>query len=89
MIRRMLDVLVCPFDKESSLELYEFSIKKIDKIDGDLIIDPKEKDSKTEASLQNNHHIPIGDSKPIPNPTKIKEKIKVITHQTIVPNLIW
>jgi uncharacterized protein len=71
MIRRMLDVLVCPFDKESSLELYEFSIKKVDKSDEDLITDPKEKVSKTEASLQNNHQIPIGDSKPIPNPTKI------------------
>ena len=71
MIRRMLDVLVCPFDKESSLELYEFITKKVDKIDEDLIIDLKEKDSKTDASLQNNPPIPTGDSKPIPNPIKI------------------
>ena len=32
MIRRMLDVLVCPFDKESELELFEFKTRPIKNI---------------------------------------------------------
>ncbi len=36
MIRRMLDILVCPFDKESELELYELHIKKYDKTDENI-----------------------------------------------------
>jgi uncharacterized protein len=76
MIRRMLDVLVCPFDKESSLELYEFSIKEADKIDGDLIVDTKEKYSKSNTSLQNDYQNPTRDSKPVLYPTKIIEENK-------------
>ncbi len=36
MIRRMLDILVCPFDKESELELYELHTKKFDKTDENI-----------------------------------------------------
>ena len=32
MIRRMLDVLVCPFDKESELELFEFKTRPMGNI---------------------------------------------------------
>ncbi len=76
MIRRMLDVLVCPFDKESSLELYEFSTKDVDKIEGDLIVTPKKRDSKTKASLQNNSQIPISDPILISNPANTEEENK-------------
>jgi uncharacterized protein YbaR (Trm112 family) len=68
MIRRMLDVLVCPFDKESSLELIEFITKKIDKIDGVAMIDPKKQNSKTEAHLKYKYQISDSDSIPVPNP---------------------
>ena len=33
----MLDILVCPFDKESSLELYEFSTRNLEKTDSKII----------------------------------------------------
>jgi uncharacterized protein len=34
MLKRMLDILVCPFDKESSLELFELKTRTFKKSDG-------------------------------------------------------
>lgn len=52
MIRRMLDILVCPFDKESSLELYEFSTRILEKTEGETMTEPKLQNIKIEESIK-------------------------------------
>src|SRR5918998_1885591 len=49
MIRRMLDVLVCPFDKESELELFEFKTRPM----GDIAQSGEIK-SGSESGLKSN-----------------------------------
>ena len=50
MIRRMLDVLVCPFDKESELELYEFKTRPMVNI-----AQSEEKKRGSESGLESNN----------------------------------
>ena len=38
MLKRMLDILVCPFDKESYLELFELKTRTFEKNDGETEI---------------------------------------------------
>src|SRR5690242_14436147 len=49
MLKRMLEILVCPFVKESSLELYELKTKKIDKNMEDGIKDSNQSNFKTKG----------------------------------------
>ncbi|MDP8906417.1 MAG: hypothetical protein M3M88_02725 [Thermoproteota archaeon] len=51
MIRRMLDVLVCPFDKESELELFEFKTRPIGHI-----AQSEEKKRGSESGLKSNNN---------------------------------
>ncbi|HYO06320.1 MAG TPA: Trm112 family protein [Phototrophicaceae bacterium] len=51
MIRRMLDVLVCPFDKESELELFEFKTRPMGNI-----AQSEEKKSGSESGLKSNNN---------------------------------
>jgi uncharacterized protein YbaR (Trm112 family) len=51
MIRRMLDVLVCPFDKESELELFEFKTRPMGNI-----AQSGEKKSGFESGLKSNNN---------------------------------
>ncbi len=51
MIRRMLDVLVCPFDKESELELFEFKTRPMGNI-----AQSEEKKSGSESSFKSNNN---------------------------------
>jgi uncharacterized protein len=67
MIRRMLDVLVCPFDKKSALELYEFIIKEKNIIDETLQTDPVLQNSKIKGPFQNEPQISDNDSIPVSN----------------------
>jgi uncharacterized protein YbaR (Trm112 family) len=54
MLKQMLDILVCPFDKESSLELYELSTKKFQKTDSKIISDSNIQNVKTEEESGEN-----------------------------------
>lgn len=51
MIRRMLDVLVCPFDKESELELFEFKTRPMGNI-----AQIEEKKGRSESGLKTNNN---------------------------------
>lgn len=51
MIRRMLDVLVCPFDKESELELFEFKTRPMGNI-----AQSEEKKRRSESDLKSNNN---------------------------------
>ena len=51
MIKRMLDILVCPFDKESSLELYELSTRNLEKTDSKIILKSNMQNVKIEEDL--------------------------------------
>jgi uncharacterized protein len=53
MLKRMLDILVCPFDKESSLELYELSTRNLEKTDSKIISETNPQDVKLEESIEN------------------------------------
>lgn len=57
MIRRMLDILVCPFDKESELELFEFTIRNMGRPEMKTRIEPKSENLKLEESIKNNRQI--------------------------------
>jgi uncharacterized protein YbaR (Trm112 family) len=50
LIKRMLDILVCPFDKESSLELFEFSTRNLKKIDSKTISKSNPPNEKLESN---------------------------------------
>ncbi len=58
MIRRMLDILVCPFDKESKLELFELETrvpqKDEEKIKKVLAQKFTDKDQQNKSKLKNN-----------------------------------
>jgi uncharacterized protein YbaR (Trm112 family) len=49
----MLDILVCPFDKESSLELFEFSTRNLEKTDSEIISNSNPQNMKPEESIEN------------------------------------
>ena len=51
MIRRMLDVLVCPFDKESELELFEFKTRPMGNI-----AQSGEKKNGSQSALKSNNN---------------------------------
>ena len=51
MIRRMLDVLVCPFDKESELELFEFKTRPMENI-----AQSEEEKRGSESGLKSNNN---------------------------------
>ena len=53
LIRRMLDILVCPFDKESSLELFEFSTRNLEKTDSKINLKSNPQNVKLEDSNEN------------------------------------
>jgi uncharacterized protein YbaR (Trm112 family) len=53
LIRRLLDILVCPFDKESSLELYEFSTRNLEKSDSKIISETNPQNEKLDESIEN------------------------------------
>ncbi len=57
MIRRMLDILVCPFDKESELELYEFTTRNLERTEMKIGIEPKSENLKLEESIKNKRQI--------------------------------
>ena len=61
MNRRMLDILVCPFDKESALELYEFNTRNLGKNDGKLIPDLKSQNKKSNESIENKNKNNLND----------------------------
>ena len=42
MLKQLLDILVCPFDKESSLELFELKTRKFE-ANNDVVIDENDK----------------------------------------------
>jgi uncharacterized protein YbaR (Trm112 family) len=67
MNRRMLDILVCPFDKYSTLELYEFNTRNIEKNNGNLIIEPKPQNIKLEESIENKSENSLKDIPPDDN----------------------
>ena len=48
MLKQMLDILVCPFDKESSLELYELNTKNLEKTDNKIILESNIQNVKIE-----------------------------------------
>ena len=50
----MLDILVCPFDKESSLELYELSTKNFEKTDSKIILESNMQNVKIEGGFVEN-----------------------------------
>ena len=50
----MLDILVCPFDKESSLELYELSTKNWEKTDNKIILESNIQNVKIEEEYVEN-----------------------------------
>ena len=54
MLKQMLDILVCPFDKESSLELFEFSTKNLEKTDSKIILESNTQNVKLEEDLFEN-----------------------------------
>ena len=54
MLKQMLDILVCPFDKESSLELYELSTKNFEKTDSKIILESNMQDVKIEGGSVEN-----------------------------------
>jgi uncharacterized protein YbaR (Trm112 family) len=49
----MLDILVCPFDKESSLELFEFITRNLEKTDSKMISKSNPQNGKLEESIEN------------------------------------
>ena len=51
MLKQMLDILVCPFDKESSLELYELRTKNLEKTDSKIILESNPQNVKLEEDL--------------------------------------
>lgn len=53
LLRRMLDILVCPFDKESSLELFEFGPKNLEITDSKIISKSNPQNVKLEESIEN------------------------------------
>jgi uncharacterized protein len=53
LIRRMLDILVCPFDKESSLELFEFSTRNLENTDSKINSKSSPQNVKLEDSNEN------------------------------------
>jgi uncharacterized protein len=53
MLKRMLDIIVCPFDKESSLELYELSTRNLEKTDSKIISESNPQNVKLEDSVEN------------------------------------
>ena len=54
MLKQMLDILVCPFDKESSLELYELGTKNFEKTDSKIILESNMQDVKIEGGSVEN-----------------------------------
>jgi uncharacterized protein YbaR (Trm112 family) len=52
MLRRMLDILVCPFDKESSLELYEVNIRNLEKTESKIISESNPSNVNLEESIE-------------------------------------
>jgi uncharacterized protein YbaR (Trm112 family) len=54
MLKRMLDILVCPFDKETSLELYELSTKNLEKTDSKIISESNPQNVKIEEGYVEN-----------------------------------
>jgi uncharacterized protein YbaR (Trm112 family) len=57
----MLDILVCPFDKESSLELYEFSTRNLEKTDSKTISKSNPQNEKLEQSIENENEDIVND----------------------------
>jgi uncharacterized protein len=53
MLKRMLDIIVCPFDKESSLELYELSTRNLEKTDSKIISESNPQNVKLEEGFEN------------------------------------
>ena len=93
MLKRMLDILVCPFDKESSLELFELKTRTFEKSDGETEIkgsklsNNKEKDPSNEEIVIeegvlfcNNcsRFYPIVEEIPIILPDELRDKKKDI-----------
>jgi uncharacterized protein YbaR (Trm112 family) len=93
MLKRMLDILVCPFDKESPLELIELKTKTFEKNDGENEIkdsklsnteqkDPINKDIVIEEGVLfcNNcfRFFPIVEEIPIILPDELRDKNKDI-----------
>ena len=53
MLKRMLDILVCPFDKETSLELYELNTRNLEKTDSKIISKSNPQNVELEESIEN------------------------------------
>ena len=93
MLKRMLDILVCPFDKESALELFELKTRTFQKNDSETEIkgsklsnikekDPSNKEIVVEEGVLfcNNcsRFYPIVEEIPIILPDELRDKNKDI-----------
>ncbi len=76
MIRRMLDILVCPFDKESELELYEFTTRNLEGKEMKIGIEPKSENLELDESIKNKRQISNTNPISISDVTKGGEKNK-------------